>query len=148
MLSLIPLSIGFAVLRTRLFDVDVLINRALVYTLLTASLVVVYLGAVVPLQYASWGFVGETSQLAVVISTLAIAALFSPLRHRIQTLIDRRFYREKYDARETLEAFSATLRDETDLDSLGSDLTAVVRETMRPEDVSLWLRGPEDGARR
>src|SRR5215212_1351605 len=127
---LVPLSIGVAVLRSHLFDIDVLINSALVYGSLTATLVALYFGAIVLLQRLFVALTGERSTLAVVASTLVIAALFNPLRRRIQTFIDRRFYRSKYDARKTLEAFSAKLRDETDLDALNDDLVGVVRETM------------------
>ena len=137
---LIPLSIGVAVLRSGLFDIDVVINRALVYGSLTATLVLVYVGGVVGLQRLLSPLFGESNQLAIVASTLAIAALFSPLRRRIQTIIDRRFYRKKYDARRTLEDFSARLRDETDLDELNTELLSVVRATIQPEHVSLWLK--------
>ena len=137
---LIPLSVGVAVLRSRLFDIDVLINRALVYGLLTAMLVGLYFGGIVVLQSGFVAITGEKYTLAVVVSTLVIAAVFNPLRRRTQSLIDRRFYRSKYDARKTLEAFSATLRDETDLGALSDDLVAVVTETMQPAHVSLWLR--------
>jgi hypothetical protein len=137
---LVPLSIGVAVLRSHLFDIDVLINRTLVYGLLTAMLALVYFGGIVVLQRVFVGLTGEQSTLAVVACTLVIAALFNPLRRRIQGFIDRRFYRSKYDARKTLEAFSAKLRDETDLDALSEDLLGVVRETMQPAHVSLWLR--------
>ncbi len=139
---LIPLSIGVAVLRSGLFDIDVVINRALVYGSLTASLVGVYLASVASLQFLLRALIGEGNQLAVVASTLAIAALFNPLRRRIQTVIDRRFYRQKYDAVRTLEAFSARLREETDLDTLSADLASVARETVQPEHVSVWLRSP------
>ena len=138
-LLLIPLSIGMAILRSRLYDIDVLINRTLVYGSLTALLVAVYLGCVVSLQYAIRALTGGTSELAIVTSTLAIAALFNPLRRRIQTFIDRRFYRKKYDAEKTLARFGSRLRDETDLDRLGDELTSVVRETIQPAHVSLWL---------
>ena len=139
---LIPLSIGVAVLRYRLFDVDILINRTLVYGSLTVALVTLYVGSVVSLQYVFRAPIGGGSQLAIVASTLAIAALFNPFRRRIQDLIDRRFYRRKYDAARTLEAFSARLREETDLEQLNAELLSVVRETMQPEHASLWLRGP------
>ena len=143
---LVPLSISVAVLRSHLFDIDVLINRTLVYGLLTAMLIGLYFGGIVVLQGLLVATTGEKSTLAVVASTLAIAALFNPLRRRIQSFIDRGFYRKKYDARKTLESFSVKLRDETDLDALSDDLVAVVRETMRPEHVTLWLR-PDTGSR-
>jgi hypothetical protein len=136
----IPLSIGVAVLRSGLFDIDVVINRALVYATLTATLVLVYVGGVVALQRLLSPLFGEGNQLAIVASTLVIAALFNPLRSRIQTIIDRRFYRKKYDARRTLEDFSARLRDETDLQQLDADLLSVIRATVQPEHVSLWLK--------
>jgi hypothetical protein len=135
----IPVAVGFAVLKYRLYDIDLLINRALVYGSLTATLALVYFGGVVTLQYLFRALTGQGSTLAVVASTLAIAALSSPLRRRIQAFIDRRFYRKKYDARKTLEAFSTKLRDGTDLDALSNDLVGVVRETMQPAHVSLWL---------
>jgi hypothetical protein len=141
---LIPLSIGVAVLRSGLFDIDLVINRALVYGTLTASLALVYVGAVVVLQQGFRTLTGQESQIAVVASTLTIAALFNPLRRRIQDFIDRRFYRRKYDAALTLAAFNARLRDETDLDPLADDLLGVVRETVQPEHVSLWLRPPRE----
>jgi hypothetical protein len=139
-LLLIPLSIGVAVLRHRLWDIDIVINRTLVYGALTVSLVLVYFSGIVLLQWLFVFLTGEKSTLAVVASTLAIAALFNPLRHRIQGFIDKRFYRRKYDAANTLETFSAKLRDETDLDALSDDLLRAVRETMQPAHVSLWLR--------
>ncbi|HEX6709531.1 MAG TPA: hypothetical protein VF068_04305 [Rubrobacter sp.] len=146
----VPIAMGFAVLRYRLYDIDVVINRALVYGALSATLVVLYFGGVATTQAVFRTLTGQQQQpqLAIVISTLIIAALFNPLRRRIQSFIDRRFYRRKYDARKTLEAFSATLRDETDLQALNGELTRVVRETMQPAHVSLWLRpdvGPKDG---
>ena len=144
--ALIPIAAGVAILRYRLYDIDLIINRALVYAALTASLALVYFGSVVGLQYVFRSLGGGESSLAVVASTLLIAALFNPLRRRVQNFIDRRFYRGKYDAQRTLQAFSAVLRDETDLDRLAPELLVVVRETMQPEHVSLWLRpGTHDG---
>jgi hypothetical protein len=136
----VPVAIGFAVLKYRLYDIDLLINRTLVYGSLTATLVALYFGGIVVLQRVFVLLTGQQSTLAVVASTLLIAALFTPLRRRIQSFIDRRFYRRKYDARKTLEAFSSKLRDETDLDALSEDLTSVVWETMQPAHVTLWLR--------
>jgi hypothetical protein len=142
----IPVAIGFAVLKYRLYDIDILINRALVYGSLTVLLASAYVGGVVGLQAVLRGLSGQESTLAVVVSTLVIAALFNPLRRRIQSFIDRLFYRRKYDAAKTLETFSARLRDETDLDALSNDLVGVARETMQPAHVSLWLR-PETGVK-
>ena len=139
-LLLVPAFTYIAILKYRLFDIDVVINRTLVYGLLTAMLVALYVGGILLLQSVFVVLTGEKSTLAVVASTLLIAALFNPLRQRIQSFIDRRFYRRKYDARKTLEAFSSKLRDETDLDALSEDLTSVVRETMQLAHVSLWLR--------
>jgi hypothetical protein len=139
-LSGIPIAMGIAILKYRLYGIDPLINRTLVYGSLTATLVGLYFGGIVVLQYMFVILTGHKSTLAVVASTLLIAALFNPLRRRIQSFIDRRFYRRKYDARKTLEAFSVKLRDETDLEALNSDLVGVVRETMAPAHVSLWLR--------
>jgi hypothetical protein len=136
----LPISIGIAVLRYRLYNIDQIINRTLVYGTLTATLLGLYFGGIVMLQRIFVLLTGEKSTVAVVASTLLIAALFNPLRRRIQSFIDRRFYRRKYDARKTLEAFSAKLRDETDLDALSGDLIGVVRETMQPAHLSLWLR--------
>jgi hypothetical protein len=139
-LTIVPLSLSIGVLRYRLYDIDIIINRTLVYGSLTATLVALYFGGIVVLQRVFVLLTGQQSTLAVVASTLLIAALFTPLRRRIQSFIDRRFYRRKYDARKTLEAFSAKLRDETDLEALNNDLVGVVRETMQPAHVSLWLR--------
>jgi len=140
LMLIIPLSFGVAILRYRLYDIDVVINRTLVYGSLTATLVALYFGGIVVLQRLFVLLTGEQSTLAIVASTLLIAALFSPLRRRIQAFIDRRFYRRKYDTRKTLEAFSAKLRNDSDLDVLSDDLVSVVRETMQPAHVSLWLR--------
>ena len=136
----LPISIGIAVLRYRLYNIDQIINRTLVYGSLTAMLLALYFLGIVVLQRIFVSLTGEKSTLAVVASTLLIAALFTPLRRRIQGFIDRRFYRRKYDARKTLEVFSAQLRNETDLEALSDDLVGVVRETMQPAHVSLWLR--------
>jgi len=143
----IPAAVGVAILRYRLYEIDLLINRTLVYGSLTATLVALYFGTVVLLQWLFVALTGQQSTLAVVASTLLIAALFNPLHHRIQSFIDRRFYRSKYDARKTLEAFSAKLRDETDLEALSAELAGVVRETMQPAHVSIWLR-PDEAPRR
>lgn len=139
-IAAVPAAIGVAMLRYRLYDIDVVINRTLVYGSLTAMLALVYFGGVAGLQRLLSPLTGEGNQLAVVVSTLLIAALFHPLRRRIQRFIDRRFYRSKYDARKILEGFSARLRDETDLGALNDELVGVVRETMQPAHVSLWLR--------
>jgi hypothetical protein len=141
-LLFIPIFTYIAILKYRLYDIDVVINRTLVYGALTALLVAVYFGGVTLTQVIFRTLTGQEDQpqLAIVVSTLVIAALFNPLRRRVQSFIDRRFYRSKYDARKTLEAFSAKLRDETDLDALSDDLVGVVRETMQPAHVSLWLR--------
>jgi hypothetical protein len=140
----IPVAVGIAVLRYRLYDIDVIINRTLVYGSLTATLIALYFGGIVVLQRLFVLLTGQQSTLAVVASTLLIAALFNPLRRRIQSFIDRRFYRRKYDARKTLEAFTAKLRDETDFDALNAELVGVVNETIQPAHVSLWLR-PDPG---
>jgi len=138
----LPVFTGIAILKYRLYDIDIIINRTLVYGSLTIMLAVLYFAGVVGTQYFFRAVTGQERlpQLAVVASTLAIAAMFNPLRRRIQSFIDRRFYRRKYDATKTLEAFSSKLRDETDLGTLSDNLISAVRETMQPEHVSLWLR--------
>jgi len=145
----VPFAMGVAILKHRLYDIDRLINRTLVYATLTASLALVYFGAVTATQAILQTSTGQERlpQLVIVASTLVIAALFNPLRRRIQSFIDRRFYRRKYDARKTLESFSTKLRDETDLDALNDDLVGVVRETMQPAHASLWLRSPTEVGR-
>src|SRR5215216_1741406 len=136
----LPAAIGIAILRYRLYDIVVVINRTLVYGSLTLLLALVYFGGIVVLQRFFVLLTGQQSTLAVVASTLLIAALFTPWRRRIQSFIDRRFYRSKYDARKTLEIFSARLREETNLDAVSDELVGVVRETVQPAHVSLWLR--------
>jgi hypothetical protein len=143
----LPVATGIAILKYRLYDIDLLINRTLVYGSLSAMLVLVYLGGVVSLQYVFRALTGQESQVAIVASTLAIAALFTPLRKRVQTFVDRRFYRKKYNAAKTLEAFNSRLREETDLEALSSEVVGVAGRTMQPAHVSLWLRPdpePED----
>jgi hypothetical protein len=144
----VPIAVGFAVLKYRLYDIDLLINRTLVYGSLTATLAAIYYGGVTATEAILRALTGQERQpqLAVVASTLVIAALFNPLRRRIQSFIDRRFYRRKYDEAKTLAQFSSKLRDETDLNALCDDLTSVVRETMQPVHLSLWLR-PDTAAK-
>jgi hypothetical protein len=145
----VPIAVGFAVLKYRLYDIDIIINRTLVYGSLTLMLALVYFGGVTATQAIFRTLTGQEQQpqLAIVVSTLVIAGLFNPLRRRIQSFIDRRFYRKKYDARKTLEGFSARLRDETNLGALSDELVGVVRETMQPVHASLWLR-PDPPPRR
>jgi hypothetical protein len=144
----LPLFTGIAIVRHRLYDIDVVINRTLVYGSLTVLLALLYFGGVTATQAIFQTLTGQEQQpqLAIVASTLVIAALFNPLRRHIQAYIDRCFYCRKYDARKPLEAFSSTLRDETDLEALSDDLVGVVRETMQPAHVSLWLR-PDPGSK-
>ena len=138
-LGLIPVAAGIGILRYRLYDIDLLINRTLVYAALSANLAAVYIGLVIALQGLLSGFTGGNS-LAVAASTLAVAALFQPLRRRIKAAVDRRFYRSRYDAQRTLEAFSSRLRHEVDLAHLTDELRGVVAETLQPTSVSVWLR--------
>jgi hypothetical protein len=140
----IPLSVGVAILRYRLWDIDTIINKALVYGSLSVLLAALYGGLILGLESLAGQFTGQATSNppVLVVSTLAIAALFVPVRRRIQASIDRRFYRQKYDAQQTLDAFSATLREALDLEHLREHLLAVVQETMQPAHVSLWLRPP------
>jgi len=140
---LIAICIFIAVLRTRLWDIDILINKTLVYSLLTGILAAIYLGLIFALQYLLRGIINQNNDVAIVVSTVAIFALIQPLRHRIQRIIDRRFYRSKYDAAKIIANFNSTLRDEVDLNTLSEHLVAVVQETMQPTHVSLWLRKPD-----
>jgi hypothetical protein len=147
-LLVFPLSLGFAILRYRLWDIDVLVNRTLIYGSLTAILALIYFGLIFALQYLLRGIINQQNDVAIVASTLAIAALFQPLRHRIQNIIDRLFYRRKYDAAKIVETFSARLRNEVDLRQLQGHLLTVVQETMQPAHVSLWLRKPDSTLQR
>ncbi len=144
MLALLPLSIARAILRYHLWDVDIIVRKTLVYTLLTGFLLLVYLTSIVVLQGILSRLTGQDSTLATILSTLLIAVLFLPVRRRVQTLIDRRFYRRKYDAAKVLQGFAATARDETDLDRLTAELARVIQETMEPESVSVWLMPASD----
>ncbi len=139
-----PISLGNAILRHRLYDIDIIIRRTLIYSILTAVLGAIYFGGVVLAQQIFKAVTGEGSDLAVVVSTLLIAALFSPLRRRIQQTIDRRFYRRKYDAEHTLARFNQSLRDEVEMDVLQTQLVAVVQETMQPDQMALWVNAQKD----
>lgn len=139
---LIPVSIGIAILRYRLFDIDVIVRKTLLYTATTALLALVFFGSVILLQRGFEAVTGQQSQLAIVLSTLAIAALFNPLRTRVQAWIDRRFYRKKYDAQQVLAQFAVTARDETDMNVLAAELVRIVDETLQPEGMRVWLRKP------
>jgi hypothetical protein len=145
-IAAIPLSMGIAILKYRLYDIDLIIRRTMVYGALTAMLVLFYFACVVTLQELLRGLTGQGSDVAIVVSTLTVAALFDPLRRRVQSAIDRRFYRRKYDAARTLEAFSRAARDEVDLDRLVEGLVEVVDQTMQPAHVGLWLRQPDSEA--
>jgi hypothetical protein len=142
LLLLLPLSIGIAILRYRLWDIDRIINRTLVYGIVTIILALVYFGLIFALQFLLSGIINRNNDVAIVVSTLTIYAIFQPTRNRIQRIIDKRFYRSKYDATKIIANFSSTLREEVDLNTLSEHLVSVVQETMQPASVSLWLRSP------
>jgi hypothetical protein len=142
--AVFPISVMIAILRYQLFDIDTLIRRTLTYTLLTGLLAMLYFGSIIILQGFSGSIFGEQSSLVIVISTLAIAFLFNPLRYSVQNFIDRRFYRQKYDAAQTLAFFAGTARDEVELEALAAELVRVVQETMQPSTMSFWLQGTRD----
>ncbi len=137
------ITLSIAILRYRLWDIDLIIRRTIVYVVLTAILALVYFGSVLSLQEIFRGAIGQQSEIAIIVSTLLIAALFAPLRKRIQSVIDRRLYRRKYDAAQVLSAFGSTARDEVDLGRLKEELLAVVEDTMQPATVTLWLKKAE-----
>jgi hypothetical protein len=141
---LLPAAIAIAILRYRLYDIDIIIRKTVVYAVLTGLLALVYFGVIVVLQGVFEAASGQQSPISIVISTLVIAALFAPLRRRVQEFIDRRFYRRRYDAEKTLSAFGQVVRDETDLEVLTAELQRMVEETMQPEQVSVWLKQPAD----
>jgi len=142
-MPLIPVSIGIAILRYRLYDIDLIIRKTVQYGVLSALLALAYFGSVVLLQTVVGQATDAQSPLVIVVSTLLIAALFAPLRKRVQTAVDRRFYRQKYDAQQVLAQFAITARDETDMDKLTVELVRVVQETMQPQSLSVWIKPGE-----
>ena len=144
----VPVIIGVAILSYRLWDIDLIIRRTLVYTILTAMLGLVYFGLVILLDGMLRSLVGSSGQVATVVSTLAVAALFTPLRHRVQDLIDRRFYRRKYNAEQALAEFAAVVRNNADIHLVSDQLTRAIQETVQPEHASLWLKAPPENRAR